>query len=145
MEAAGILGPFRGTVVHDHWKPYLTYDECAHALCKAHPLRELRFIATQYHQAWANDMAAPLVASTSAVAAPPAPALCWALPALLAVETRYEAIVQAGFAANPVFVPTAEGEAPKRGRPKQSPPVNLVIRLRDFKGQVLAFMSDFRV
>jgi len=47
MEAAGILGPFRGTVVHDHWKPYLTYDECAHALCNAHPLRERRFIATQ--------------------------------------------------------------------------------------------------
>jgi len=22
MEAMGILGPFRGTVVHDHWKPY---------------------------------------------------------------------------------------------------------------------------
>ena len=47
MEAAGILGPFRGTAVHDHWKPYLTYDECAHALCNAHPLRALRCIDTQ--------------------------------------------------------------------------------------------------
>jgi transposase len=145
MEAAGILGPFRGTVVHDHWKPYFTYDECAHALCNAHHLRELRFIATQYHQAWANDMAALLVEIKAAVAAAPAPAMCLALPELLAFETRYDAIVQAGFAANPVAVPTAEGEATKRGRPKQSPPVNLLIRLRDFKGQVLAFMSDFRV
>jgi transposase len=145
MEAAGILGPFRGTVVHDHWKPYFTYDECAHALCNAHHLRELRFIATQYHQAWANDMAALLVEIKAAVAATPAPAMCLALPELLAFETRYDAIVQAGFAANPVAVPTAEGEATKRGRPKQSPPVNLLIRLRDFKGQVLACMSDFRV
>jgi transposase len=145
MEAAGILGPFRGTVVHDHWKPYFTYDECAHALCNAHHLRELRFIATQYHQAWANDMAALLVDMKAAVAATPAPALCLARPALLAFETRYDALVQAGFEANPAPVATAEGEAKKRGRPKQSPPVNLLIRLRDFKGQVLAFMSDFRV
>src|SRR5215510_1098170 len=145
MEAAGILGPFRGTVVHDHWKPYFTYDECAHALCNAHHLRELRFIATQYHQAWANDMAALLVEIKAAVAATPVPALCLAMPELLAFETRYDAIVQAGLAANPISVPTVEGKATKRGRPKQSPPVNLLIRLRDFKGQVLAFMSDFRV
>jgi transposase len=145
MEAMGILGPFRGTVVHDHWKPYFTYDECAHALCNAHHLRELRFIDTQYHQAWANDMAALLVEIKAAVAATPAPAMRLSPPELLAFETRYDAIVQAGFEANPAPVPTAEGEAKKRGRPKQSPPVNLLIRLRDFKEQVLAFMVDFRV
>jgi transposase len=145
MAAAGILGPFRGTVVHDHWKPYFTYDECAHALCNAHHLRELRFIATQYQQAWANDMAALLVEMKAAVAATPAPAMCLARPALLAFETRYDALVQVGFEANPIPVATAEGAAKKRGRPKQSPPVNLLIRLRDFKGQVLAFMADFRV
>jgi transposase len=145
MEAMGILGPFRGTVVHDHWKPYFTYDECAHALCNAHHLRELRFIATQYHQAWADDMAALLVEIKAAVEATPAPARRLSPPELLAFETRYDAIVQAGFEANPAPVPTAEGEAKKRGRPKQSPPVNLLIRLRDCKGQVLAFMADFRV
>jgi transposase len=145
MEAAGILGPFRGTVVHDHWKAYCTYDEYTHALCHAHHRRELRFIATQYHQAWASAMAALLVEIKAAVAATPAPAMRLSLPELLAFETRYDAIVQAGFAANPVPVPTTEGAANKRGRPQQSPPVNLLIRLRDFKGQVLAFMSDCRV
>ena len=40
---------------------------------------------------------------------------------------------------------TTEGEEKKRGRPQQPPPVNLLLRLRDFKGQVWAFMSDFRV
>jgi transposase len=145
MEAMGILGPFRGTAVHDHWKPYFTYDECAHALCNAHHLRELRFIDTQYHQAWANDMAALLVEIKAAVEATPAPAMRLSPPELLAFETRYDAIVQAGFDVHPAPVPTAAGEAKKRGRPKQSPPVNLLIRLRDFKGQVLAFMADFRV
>ena len=145
MEAAGILGTFRGTMVHDHWKPYFTYNACDHALCNAHHLRELRFIDTQYHQTWANDMAALLVEIKAAVAATPAPAMCLSPPELLAFATRYDAVVQAGFDANPVPVLTAEGAEKKRGRPKQPPPVNLLLRLRDFKGQVLAFMSDFRV
>jgi transposase len=145
MEAAGILGLFRGTGVHDHWQPYLTYDECAHALCHAHHLRELRCIDTQYHQAWASARAALLVESNAAVEATPAPAMRLSLPALLAFATRSDAIVQAGLAANTVFVPTTAGKEKKRGRLKQPPPVNLLMRLRDFKGQVLAFRSDFRV
>ena len=50
-----------------------------------------------------------------------------------------------GFAANPPPPPTPDGTPKKRGRSKQPPPVNLLIRLRDFKASVLAFMSDFRV
>src|SRR5712692_983953 len=145
MAEAGILGPFRGTMVHDHWKPYLTYDKCAHALCNAHHLRELRFIDTQYHQAWANDMAELLLEIKAAVAATPEPAMRLSLSDLTAFEKRYDAVVQAGFEANLTPVPTTEGEGKKRGRPKHPPPVNLLIRLRDFKGQVLAFMADFRV
>ena len=114
-------------------------------MCNAHHLRKLRFIDTQYHQAWASDMAALLVEIKAAVEATPAPAMRLALPELLAFETRYDAIVQAGFDANPVLVPTTADKEKKRGRPQQPPPVNLLIRLRDFKGQVLAFMSDFRV
>jgi len=36
MDDAGILGAFRGTAVHNHGKPYLKYNDCAHALCHAH-------------------------------------------------------------------------------------------------------------
>ena len=88
MAAAGILGPFRGTMVPDHWKPYCTYDECDQALCNAHHLRALRFIDTQYHQTWANDMAARRVEIKAAVAATPAPAMCLSPPELLAFATR---------------------------------------------------------
>lgn len=145
MDEAGILGAFRGTAVHDHWKPYFTYNACDHALCNAHHLRELQFIDKQYHQPWADDMAALLRAIKAAVAATPAPALCLAPLELAAFEQHYDAIVQAGFAANPAPVPPTGGEEKKHGRPKHSPPVNLLIRLRDFKRQVLAFMYDFRV
>jgi transposase len=145
MEAAGILGTFPGTMVHDPWKPSFTYDAGAHALCKAHHLRELRFLDTQDHQAWANDMAALLVEIKAAGAATPAPALCVSPPELRAFATRYDAVVQAGFAANPVPVLPLESAEKKRGRPQQPPPVNLLRRLRAFTGQVLAFLSDFRV
>ena len=145
MAAAGMLGAVRGTAVHDHWKPYFTYDECDHALCNAHHLRELQFIDKQYQQPWANDMAELLRAIKAAVAATPEPALRLSPLELAAFEQRYDAVVQAGFDANPAPVPPTEDEEKKRGRPKHPPPVNLLIRLRDFKGQVLAFMHDFRV
>src|SRR2546425_1029546 len=145
MEDAGILGAFTGTAEHDHWEPYFKYDACAHALGNAHHLREIRFITKQYRQAWANDMAELLLEIKAAVAATPEPAMRLSLSDLTAFEQRYDAVVQAGFEANLTPVPTTEGEEKKRGRPKHPPPVNLLIRLRDFKGQVLAFMADFRV
>ena len=145
MDDAGILGAFHGTAVHDHWKPYWQYDACAHALCNAHHLRELRFIAQQYQQSWANDMAELLREIKAAVEATPEPALHLAPSTLEAFAKRYDAVVQAGFEANPTAMPPTEGEVKKRGRPKQPPPVNLLIRLRDFKAQSLAFMTDFRI
>ena len=42
-------------MVHDHWKPYYTYD-CVHASCHAHHLRELEFAHQRDEQKWANLM-----------------------------------------------------------------------------------------
>lgn len=145
MEDAGILGAFTGTAVHDHWKPYFKYDGCAHALCNAHHLRELHFIDTQYQQAWAKDMTELLLEIKAAVHATPAPAMGLTPPECEAFAQRYDAVVQLGFDTNRPPVSPPAGERRKRGRPKRSPAVNLLIRLRDFKGEVLAFMADFRV
>jgi transposase len=145
MEEAGILETFSGTMVHDHWKPYFTYDGCDHALCNAHHLRELHFINTQYQQSWAKDMAALLLEIKAAVAATPAPAMRLAPPELEAFSQRYDAVVHAGFEVTRAPEAAPVGEGKKRGRPKQPPPVNMLIRLRDFKEEVLAFMRDFRV
>jgi transposase len=145
MEDAGILGAFTGTAVHDHWKPYFKYDACNHALCNAHQLRKLCFIEQQYRQPWAQEMTELLREIKAAVDATPWPAMSLAPAALERFRQRYDAVVQAGFEANPAPAPPIDGAGKPRGRPQQSPPVNLLIRLRDFKGQVLAFMSDFRV
>jgi transposase len=145
MDDAGILGEFKGTAVHDHWKPYFKYGECDHGLCNAHHLRELSFIDKQYQQSWAPDMAELLLEIKAAVEATPEPLMSLLPPELEAFEKRYDKVVQSGFEANPTRVSPTEGEVKKRGRPKRPPPVNLLIRLRDFKGETLAFMSDFRV
>jgi len=63
---------------------------------------------------------------------------------LQAFEARYAAILEQGFAANPI--PEAPSDAPKkRGRPKRSPPRNLLERLRSQQASVLGFMYDFEV
>lgn len=36
MNEIGILPDFKGTSVHDFFKSYLTYEDCAHGLCNAH-------------------------------------------------------------------------------------------------------------
>jgi transposase len=75
IEAAGILGAFRGTAVHAHWTPSFHYTGCAHALCHAPHLRELQCIHKQYQQPWANDMAELRCERNAAVDKPPAPAV----------------------------------------------------------------------
>jgi len=50
-----IIPDFGGRLIHDFWKPYLSYD-CAHGLCHAHHLRELTFLFEQYDHPWAKAM-----------------------------------------------------------------------------------------
>jgi transposase len=68
-----------------------------------------------------------------------------ALPAetLTGFARRYDAVVEAGYTVNPRPPPVAEGK--KRGRPAQTPPLNLLDRLRDFQAEPWAFTHDFRV
>ena len=43
MKDMGILPRFSGRAIHDHWKPYYTFENCTHGLCNAHHIRELTF------------------------------------------------------------------------------------------------------
>ena len=56
MEEIGIIPCFKGVLIHDHWKPYFSYNNCAHALCNAHHLRELECAKELFSQKWASDM-----------------------------------------------------------------------------------------
>ncbi len=142
MQAIGILPFLTGYAVHDHWTPYLAFDACTHIFCNAHHLRELQFISDQYQQPWANEMAQLLCDIKAEVAAARSETTSLAPDRLAHYEAEYAAILQRGFAANPA--PPIPATA-KRGRPKQSPPRNLLDRLDRHRAGVLAFMYDFTV
>jgi transposase len=136
----GILPTFRGTAVHDAWPSYFGYA-CRHALCNAHLLRELTFVAEQGDQPWAREMIGLLCEIKAAVAA----AQTAGQTRLVAAEQerwehRYQTLIATGLARNPPPIPTG-----KRGRPKQSPAKNLLDRLDKHRAAVLAFMHDFAV
>ena len=138
MDAHGILPTFRGVAVHDGWAPYRKYS-CTHALCNAHHLRELTFLAETTGQSWPNALIELLLAAKEEVAAggghPLAPVR------IESYQQRYQAILAEGSALNPVAEPAAK----HRGRAKQSDAVNLLRRLREHSDDVLRFLTDVRV
>ena len=150
-DAIGILPGFTGTGVHDAWAPYLTYTECAHALCNAHLLRELVFLHEQDHQAWADELATLLVTAKDLVDTARAAGETHLDEVTLAtLDAHYEHLLDQGRVANPPLkapsAPLAPPDAPpKRGRPKRSKAQNLLLRLTTHRQAVWAFVHDFRV
>lgn len=139
-----VLPTFKGISVHDGWRSYFLYS-CVHSLCNAHHLRELRFIVERYEQPWAAEMMTLLVEIKTAVETAKIEAdSVLTLPQLIEFEQRYQTLLASGFNANPP-PPVDETVPKKRGRLKQSPPKNLLDRLRDHQAAVLAFMHDFQV
>lgn len=118
MQDIGILPYFTGNAVHDHWKPYLTFDGPTHSLCNAHHLRELIFVADQYQQDWAIDMIDLLVEINNAVKGLPLNVNQLDPEVVQAFEKRYDQILEQGFEINP----TPERAPGQRGRVKQPPP-----------------------
>lgn len=142
MRDIGILPQFTGRALHDHWASYLAFDQCDHTFCNAHHLRELQFVTDQYEQPWAREMSQLLCDLKAEVADTASHAPSLAPDRLAHYEAEYDAIIQRGFKANP---PPDHPVAKKRGRPKQSPPKNLLDRLDKHRSGVLAFMYDFDI
>jgi len=139
MNDMGILPKFKGTLCHDHWKPYYKYD-CTHALCNAHHLRELTRAWEQDGQHWAQQMKELLETINTTVTD--------AGGALDAKESKkyrlkYRALIkQAGIECPEPSRPKKKG---KRGRIKKTKSRNLLERLRDYEQDALRFMDNDHV
>jgi transposase len=144
MDAINILPKFEGISVHDGLASYAKYDS-THALCNAHHLRELRFIVERYEQDWASGMMTLLIEIKTTIAtAQAAKETSLTITQLADFERRYQELIQTGLIANPP--PLIDLDLPKpKGRPKQSPPKNLLDRLKLHQSAVLLFMHDWRV
>ncbi|MGH9071941.1 MAG: IS66 family transposase [Acidimicrobiales bacterium] len=142
MDAMGVLPGFFGVAQHDGWTPYLSYHDATHALCNAHHLRELKYVADQMGQGWADDMATLLVEIKEAVGRAIDGDKTALDPRLMGrYLARYDRDIAAGRAANPAPEPIPH----KRGRPAKSKAANLVERLDLQRDDVLRFATDFAV
>ena len=55
QDTPSVLPHFKGTAVHDCWSSYFTFDNCQHALCNAHLMRELQ-AALERGYTWAKTL-----------------------------------------------------------------------------------------
>ena len=141
MDALSVLPGFTGTAMHDAFSSYFGYTGCDHALCNAHLLRELIFVKGLPEQPWSAGMLDLLIEIKHAVDAARNQGQGQLTPESRNDFTvRYDRLVQEGLACSPKAVPTG-----KRGRTKQTPAYNLLVRLKTHKVPVLRFMDRFDI
>jgi transposase len=138
MKALGILPHFRGPLVHDGLESYRSFRNCTHSLCNAHHLRELKALAEDHKQPWAEQMGKLLQEACHEVNVSADGRLTQ--KRIAHYRLRYNKILRTGERKHPVRA--ASG---KRGRTKQSSATNLLGRLREHADDVWRFASDHEV
>lgn len=140
MDEINILPQYKGHAVHDFWSSYLPYT-CKHVICNAHLIRELTALAESLNQKWPSQMTELLLSIKKRVEQSPSREYSLDEPTLLQFEKEYDKLVRKGLLLNPIRVKKNR----KRGRQKQTKATNLLIRLKEHRSSILAFMYDFRI
>ncbi|MDQ3651577.1 MAG: IS66 family transposase [Acidobacteriota bacterium] len=156
IDRIDILPRVRGTCVHDGWWAYGQYTKADHALCNAHIVRELNFFIE--HEAkqkpWTQEMKDLLLGIKEEADKVRAAGRKKIAPEKIRhFEQEYDEIISRGLAVNPHLEDPAKGilsyeEGDGTAAPqltKRTPALNLVLRLRRNKKEVLHFMYDLKV
>jgi transposase len=134
-----------GVIVHDHFKSYYLLGDVKHALCNAHHLRELKALIEIEKEAWAKKMFRLLLKAHKAVQRAVEKGASVVVDRMLRrILWLYDAIVSLGLAFHQSLPPLARRTG-ARGKLPRRIGHNLLIRLRDFRSDVLRFVSDFAV
>ena len=138
IEEMDIIPNFKGTLCHDHWKPYYTYDQCMHSLCNAHHLRELEWSEIEDKQKWAGKLSKLLVKLNRVVDAAGGKL---SETKCAYYRKRYRVILSEG----EKMCPAPIRERGQKGRLKKSKSRNLLERFITYENDVLRFMTDINV
>ena len=144
MDDAGILPNYKGVAVHDHWEPYNSYENCSHAFCNVHHLRELTRAYEQDGACWAKEMKELLVEIKGQVeAAKDSDKQALESDMIDSYHQCYQNILTEALK----IYPSERGikDKPTRGKKKRSKDKNLLDRLIKYETETLRFMEDFQV
>lgn len=143
MVFGGILPDYKGTIVHDYWKPYYKFAECNHALCNAHHLRDLQYIIDSYKHEWAFEMQQFLVWSKGVVDSAKGNGLAKLdEPELRQITEIYNGIIQRGYDEVPPPPPKKKG---KRGQQAKGKSMNLLDRFHHKSEQITGYIYNFKI
>jgi transposase len=128
MDEFNILPQCKGWIIHDHFKAYFACENCLHALCNQHHLRELKFLCEEHQEPWAEELS------------------CFLLEANARGQQEgvlHEKGFKKALAGYRAILAKGRRRHPRRqGRGAQSKAANLLDRLDDCDLCVLAFLFD---
>ncbi len=128
MDEFNILPQCKGWIIHDHFKAYFTYENCLHALCNQHHLRELKFLYEEHQETWAEELSCFLIEANKR----------GQREGVLDEKGFKKAL--AGYRA--ILAKGRRRHRRRQGRGAQGKAANLLDRLEDYDLCVLAFLFD---
>jgi transposase len=140
IDEINIIPNYGGTIIHDCWASYLSYNNCDHGLCGSHIVRELTCIIESNGYKWAINMKDLLLETCKKVSKRKKKRLSEKQYANL--QKRYRNIITRGENELP---PIPEKPNGKRGKIAKSDAHNLWERLKNNEYSVLLFAKKSEV